>query len=55
MASDIDETVPPDNVKASKSAIRGNFAAAKSEIEDLQAAVSLPRMILRDSRQLKEV
>lgn len=41
MASNIDETIPPDNVKASKSDVRQNFATAKEEIEDLQRQTSL--------------
>lgn len=45
MASDIDETVPADNVKADKALIRANFAAAKSEIEDLQDATDYGKMV----------
>jgi hypothetical protein len=41
MASTIDETIPPDNVKASKSDVRQNFARAKSEIEALQRVTAL--------------
>lgn len=41
MPSDIDEAVPADNVKADKALIRANFAAAKSEIEELQENTSL--------------
>jgi len=36
MASNIDPTKPADNVKADKSDLRNNLAAAKSEIEALQ-------------------
>lgn len=42
MASNIDASVPADNVRVEKSDVRNNFANAKSEIEDLQRATSLP-------------
>lgn len=42
MASDIDETQPPDNVKVDKSALRENFRIAKEEIEELQRKTALP-------------
>lgn len=45
MASEIDATVPADNVQVDKALIRANFAAAKSEIEDLQDETSLAYQI----------
>lgn len=42
MASTIDETVPADNVKASKADVRENFRRAKEEITALQRATALP-------------
>jgi hypothetical protein len=47
MASAIDPTRPEDGIPASKSALRANLAAAKSEIEALQAG--LPVVILSGS------
>lgn len=43
MASQIDATVPADNVKADKALFRANFATAKSEISTLQNLTSYPR------------
>jgi len=37
MASNVDDTIPEDGRQVRKSLIRGNFAAAKDEITDLQA------------------
>jgi hypothetical protein len=48
MASDIDATVPADNVKADKSLIRANFLAAKNEIEDLQRETGLAARLAFD-------
>ena len=45
MASNIDPTVPKDNVKVDKSLLRANAAAAKEEIEALQAKATIPRQI----------
>lgn len=45
MSSDIDATVPADNVKASKALLRQNFQTAKDEITDLQNQVSIPYKI----------
>jgi hypothetical protein len=44
MASAIDPTRPEDGIPASKSAMRANWAAAKAEIEALQAG--LPIVVL---------
>lgn len=55
MASDVDESVPADNVKVDKALLRGNFAAIKEEIEDLQEATSLPRLMANDTRLFKEI
>ena len=41
MASAIDPTKPEDGVPASKSAMRANWAAAKTEIEALQARLPI--------------
>lgn len=41
MSSNIDETVPVDNQRVEKAAVRANFSAAKDEIEALQRQVSL--------------
>lgn len=43
--SNIDATVPADDTEPDKSEFRANFAAAKSEINQLFQAVSLPRRI----------
>lgn len=45
MASQIDDTVPDDNVPADKAAIRANFTAAKNEITALQDKTSLPGLM----------
>jgi len=42
MASNIDATVPANNVKVNKSDLRDNFQAAKEEIEELQRRVRYP-------------
>lgn len=44
MASEIDPTVFPDNVKVSKADLRDQFEIAKNEISDLQDLTTLPRM-----------
>lgn len=41
MASTIDVTIPPDNVKASKADVRENFLRAYNEITALQRLTSL--------------
>lgn len=41
MASNIDETVPADNVLVDKSLVRENFRIAKEEIEQLQRKTAL--------------
>lgn len=41
MASDIDTTVPEDGIQVDKALLRANFAAAASEIEELQRKTSL--------------
>ena len=45
MASEIDDTIPADNEKVDKADLRANFAAAKSEIEALQAKSGVPGQI----------
>lgn len=42
VGSNVDVTIPADNEKVSKADIRTNFAAIKSEIEDLQRKTDLP-------------
>lgn len=48
MASEIDDTVPADNVQVDKALIRANFTAAKNEIDALQNATSVARQIAFD-------
>lgn len=55
MASNIDPTVPADNVKPRKADFRDNFAAAKSEIEELQDETSIARKMALDTRLFKEI
>ena len=45
MASNIDATIPADNVKVDKADLRSNFSSAKSEIESLQRETRLPWLI----------
>lgn len=47
MASEIDSTVPADNVKVDKALVRANFAAAEDEITELQNLTSYPRLVAR--------
>lgn len=47
MSSSVDETLPTDNVKASKADFRAQFLVIKNEIEDLQRETSLPWKIAR--------
>lgn len=42
MASQIDDTVPADNVQPDKADMRRNFTTAKNEITTLQNKVNLP-------------
>lgn len=50
MSSQVDATVPADNVKPDKALVRQNFAIIKAEITDLQTKVSVAhRMALDDS------
>lgn len=46
--SDVDATIPADNVKADKSAFRQNFQVIKQELEALQAKTSVPGRIAYD-------
>ena len=55
MSSQIDATVPADNVKADKALIRQNFQIAKNEISALQIAVSVPRKMALDDVQFDTV
>ena len=48
MTSSIDNTFPPDDEKVDKALMRANFAAAKTEIEDLQRKVRLPWQVAFD-------
>lgn len=45
MTSNIDASIPADNVQASKADLRANFEAAKDEIEALQGAVGVARQL----------
>lgn len=45
MASDIDASVPADNVLVDKSDIRANFRTARDEITELQRKTRLPWLI----------
>ncbi len=47
MASQVDETVPADNVKVEKSDVRSNFTVIKNEITTLQSQSSLAWQIAR--------
>ena len=51
MASQVDATVPADNVKADKALFRANFQIIKNEITALQVATSTPRKIAYDDAQ----
>jgi hypothetical protein len=42
MASEVDASIPADNVKVSKADVRANFRAARDEITELQRKVGLP-------------
>lgn len=42
MGSQVDETLPTDNVKASKSDFRAQFLVIKNEISALQTRTSVP-------------
>lgn len=55
MSSQIDATVPADNVKADKSLFRLNFQIAKNEITDLQNQVSIPMKMALDDTQFDAV
>lgn len=51
MASEIDPTVPADNVKVDKSLIRENFQTAADEITELQRKTSVAgQMAYNDSQ-----
>lgn len=48
MSSEIDATVPADNVKPDKALVRQNFQIAANEISDLQAKTNLPSKLAFD-------
>lgn len=48
MSSQVDATVPADNVKADKALIRQNFQIIKNEITALQLQTSLQRRMAFD-------
>lgn len=52
MASEIDDTVPADNVKVDKADLRRNFQTAAEEITYLQSKTSLAWLIARKQRTL---
>lgn len=45
MASQINATIPADNVKVAKADLRQNFLTAKNEITAIQAKLTLSRRI----------
>ena len=47
MASEVDATVPEDNVKADKALLRENFRIISEEITELQSRVSMAWKIAR--------
>lgn len=53
--SNIDPTVPADNVKADKALIRQNFATAQAEITVLQAYTALPLIMAYDDSKFDDV
>lgn len=55
MASSIDATIPADDTAVAKSDMRSNFSAAKTEIEDLQKEVALPRRIAFGELNMKDL
>lgn len=55
MASNVDPTIPADNVKPRKADFRDNFLAIKTEIEALQTQTSLSRKMMLDTRLFKEI
>ncbi len=55
MASEIDATVPADNVQVDKSLLRDNFQAAKNEIEELQGKTSLASQIAFGSISMTDI
>lgn len=55
MSSQVDTTVPADDVKPDKSSIRNNFAIIKAEITALQQSTSVPRRIAFDDAQFDAV
>jgi hypothetical protein len=48
MSSQVDATVPADNVKADKALIRQNFQIIKDEISAIQLLISTPRRMAYD-------
>lgn len=55
MASNVDPTVPADNVKADKALIRLNFATAANEITALQILTTLPAQMAYDDSKFDDV
>ena len=47
MTSQVDATVPADNIKVEKSDVRSNFSVIKDEITDVQRQTSLAWQIAR--------
>lgn len=48
MSSQVDATVPADNVKADKALLRQNFQIIKDEITALQLITAVPRRLAFD-------
>lgn len=53
--SDVDATVPADDVKADKSLFRANFQIIKDEITALQLATSRTRKMAYDDAQFDTI
>lgn len=51
MASQIDATIPADNVKVDKAEVREQFSIAKDEITALQNVTATPRRLAYDDAQ----
>jgi uncharacterized tellurite resistance protein B-like protein len=55
MSSNVDATVPADDVKADKSLFRNNFQIIKEEITALQLATSSARKMAFDDAQFDAI
>lgn len=55
MSSEVDATVPADNVKAEKAQFRANFQIIKGEITALQLVTSTPRKMALDDDSFNSI